>query len=124
MTSAMRIVPAVLTPQLCPPAGVPKHPATIAAAATRAVRAFGTFAPTSKDKGEEADMRRRVLTFIVGAVVAVAVPAPAALAEDGPCGQAPGPHCRPMDCEIVWNDPQVDSDIVPVPDTPSYKCYT
>ena len=71
-------------------------------------------------------MSRRVLTFVVGVVLALGLPAPAAMAnEPGPCdGQAPGPHCRPMDCEIVWNDPEVQTDIVHLPGTPSYKCYT
>jgi hypothetical protein len=71
-------------------------------------------------------MKRRLVTFAIGAVIAVGLPAPAALAEDGPCGQAPGPHCRPMDCEIVWSDPIADSDIPGVGpvSTPSYKCYT
>jgi len=69
-------------------------------------------------------MKRRVLAFATGAVLVLGLPAPAALAESGPCGEAPGPHCRPMDCEIVWHD-FAASDIPGVPNiaTPEYKCY-
>ena len=69
-------------------------------------------------------MSRRVLTFVVGAVLAVGLPAPAAMAnEPGPCGDTPENHCRPMDCELVWNDPEVQTDIVHLPGTPGFKCY-
>jgi len=67
---------------------------------------------------------RRFVVAISTAVFAVALPLGPAFADDDPCkGQAPGPHCRPMDCEIVWDKP-IDSDIVPFPGVPRYKCYT
>lgn len=57
-------------------------------------------------------------------VCALAAPAAPALADDNPCkGEAPGPHCRPMDCEIVW-DPTLSIDPIPFPGVPRYKCYT
>jgi hypothetical protein len=67
-------------------------------------------------------MKRRVIALGVGVVLALGV-APAAWAEDGPCGQAPGPHCRPMDCEIVWTDSGIEGDVIDVPPIPQYKCY-
>lgn len=65
---------------------------------------------------------RRLAIGITTALLALA-PATPAMADDNPCsGQAPGPHCRPMDCEIVW-DRSLQSDIVPLPGVPRYKCY-
>lgn len=41
-------------------------------------------------------MRKLGKALIVTAtVVSAALPAAPALAETGPCGEAPGPHCRP-----------------------------
>ena len=70
-------------------------------------------------------MKRRITVVLMGILMALGI-APAAQAEDGPCGQAPGPHCRPMDCEIVWTDSGLQSDIggVPTVYVPSYRCYT
>jgi hypothetical protein len=66
-------------------------------------------------------MRRIAIGFSV--LLALIVPAVPASADDNPCsGQAPGPHCRPMDCEIVWDD-SLQSDIIPLPGIPTYKCY-
>lgn len=66
---------------------------------------------------------RRLIGVTVMAV-ALAAPAAPALADDDPCkGQAPGPHCRPMDCEIVWDQP-LAIDPIPFPGVPRYKCYT
>jgi hypothetical protein len=66
---------------------------------------------------------RRLAVVVSTILMAIALPSTAALADDNPCsGQAPGPHCRPMDCEIVWEKP-IDSDIVPFPGVPTYRCY-
>ena len=67
-------------------------------------------------------MRRIALGFSAALLTAL-IPAAPALAEDNPCkGQAPGPHCRPMDCEIVWDYPIYVDGVGPV-GVPSYKCY-
>ena len=67
-------------------------------------------------------MRRLAIGFST-VLMAVVLQATPAIADDNPCsGQAPGPHCRPMDCEIVW-ERSLDSDIVPLPGIPTYKCY-
>ena len=66
---------------------------------------------------------RRIALGLVAVLSVVTFGATPALADDNPCsGTAPGPHCRPMDCEIVW-DHSLDSDIVPLPGVPTYKCY-
>jgi hypothetical protein len=67
-------------------------------------------------------LTRRIAVIVLGIVMALGV-APAAQAEDGPCGQAPGPHCRPMDCEIVWTEAQFQSPDLPTIMVPQYKCY-
>ena len=66
-------------------------------------------------------MRR--LLVVSTAALFIVLPTTSAMADDNPCsGQAPGPHCRPMDCEIVW-DESLQSDIVPLPGGPTLKCY-
>ncbi|HJR44179.1 MAG TPA: hypothetical protein VJ927_01095 [Actinomycetota bacterium] len=67
-------------------------------------------------------MTRRIAVVVLGVFMALGV-APAAQAEDGPCGQAPGPHCRPMDCEIVWTEAPAQSPDLPTLMVPEYKCY-
>ena len=66
---------------------------------------------------------RRITVILMGIVMALGI-APAAQAEDGPCGQAPGPHCRPMDCEIVWTEvEELSFSDGPTILVPEYKCY-
>ena len=43
--------------------------------------------------------------IMVASAAAAALPAAPAFAENGPCGQAPGPHCRPMCFYEVVVDP-------------------
>ena len=50
-------------------------------------------------------MRKLGRTLIVMvAAAAAALPAAPAVAENGPCGQAPGPHCRPVCFYYVYYD--------------------
>ena len=43
-------------------------------------------------------MRKKLAGLVVAAIASgmSLLPVAPALADDGPCGQAPGPHCRPM----------------------------
>ena len=65
------------------------------------------------------------ITLGIAVLMTAVVPAAPALAEDNPCkGQAPGPHCRPMDCEVVWDEAVLYVDGVGSVGLPSYRCYT
>ena len=66
---------------------------------------------------------RKLLLFLTATLLTAAPAAPAMANDPGPCGgQAPGPHCRPMDCHVVWDD-SLQSDLVPLPGVPHIECY-
>lgn len=65
---------------------------------------------------------RKALMILSVALLTAAPIAPAAANDPGPCGEAPGPHCRPMDCHVAWDD-SLQSDLVPLPGVPYIECY-